>query len=49
MENLLHWRLDVVFGDDASQIRKDNGPGIVTRIRQLCLNLFENEPFLEYG
>lgn len=44
VENPLHWRLDVVFGDDASQIRKDNGPAIMTCIRQLCLNLFENEP-----
>ena len=44
VENPLHWRLDVVFGEDASQIRKDNGPAIMTAIRHLCLNLFENDP-----
>jgi predicted transposase YbfD/YdcC len=43
IENPLHWRLDVVFGDDASRIRKDNGPAIMTSIRHLCMNLFERE------
>ncbi len=44
VENLLHWRLDVVFGDDASRIRKGNGPAIMTTVRHLCMNLFEQEP-----
>lgn len=44
VENPLHWRLDVILGDDASRIRKNNGPAIITSMRQLCLNLFENEP-----
>lgn len=43
IENSLHWRLDVVLGDDASRIRKGNGPAIMTSIRQLCTNLFERE------
>lgn len=43
VENPLHWRLDVVFGEDASNIRKENGPAIMTSIRHLCLNLFERE------
>ncbi len=43
IENPLHWRLDVVFGEDASRIRKDNGPAIMTSIRHLCMNLFETE------
>ena len=43
IENPLHWRLDVVLGDDASRIRKGNGPAIMTSIRQLCMNLFERE------
>ncbi len=43
IENLLHWRLDVVLGDDASRIRKGNGPTIMTSIRHLCMNLFERE------
>ena len=43
VENPLHWRLDVVFGDDASRIRKGHGPAIMTSIRHLCMNLFERE------
>ena len=43
VENPLHWRLDVVFGDDASRIRKGHGPAIMTSIRHLCINLFERE------
>ena len=44
VENRLHWRLDVVFGDDASRIRKGNAPAIMTSIRHLSMNLFEREP-----
>jgi predicted transposase YbfD/YdcC len=44
VENPLHWRLDVIMGDDASRIRKDNGATIMTSIRHLCMNLFECEP-----
>ncbi len=43
VENSLHWRLDVVFGEDASRIRKGNAPAIMTSIRHLCMNLFELE------
>jgi predicted transposase YbfD/YdcC len=44
VENRLHWRLDVVLGEDASRIRKGNAPAILTSIRHLCMNLFEQEP-----
>ncbi|MGD8275473.1 MAG: ISAs1 family transposase [Thiohalocapsa sp.] len=44
VENRLHWRLDVVFNEDASRIRKGNAPAIMTAIRHLCMNLFEQEP-----
>jgi predicted transposase YbfD/YdcC len=44
VEDRLHWRLDVLFGDDASRIRKGHGPAIMTTIRHLCMNLFEQEP-----
>ena len=44
VENRLHWRLDVVFSEDASRIRKGNPPAIMTTIRHLCMNLFEREP-----
>lgn len=44
VENRLHWRLDVLFNEDASRIRKGNAPAIMTSIRHLCMNLFEREP-----
>jgi len=44
VENPLHWRLDVVFGDDASRIRKGNAAAIMTSVRHLCMNLFQQEP-----
>ena len=44
VENRLHWRLDVVFGEDASRIRKGNAPAIMTAIRHLCMNRLEQEP-----
>ena len=43
IENRLHWRLDVVFGEDASRIRRGNGPAIMTTLRHLCVNLFDRE------
>ena len=44
VENPLHWRLDVVFGDDVSRIRKGHAAAIMTSIRHLCMNLFQQEP-----
>lgn len=44
IENRLHWRLDVVFDEDASRIRKGNAPAVLTSIRHLCMNLFVQEP-----
>ena len=44
VENRLHWRLDVVFREDDSRIRKGNAPAIMTAIRHLCVNLFQKEP-----
>lgn len=41
IENRLHWRLDVVFNEDASTIRKGNAPLILATLRHLVLNLFE--------
>ena len=40
VENRLHWRLDVVFREDTSRIRKGNAPAIMTAIRHLCMNLY---------
>jgi hypothetical protein len=39
VENRLHWRLDVIFNEDASRICKGNAPAIMTAIRQLAINL----------
>jgi len=44
VENPLHWRLDVTFGDDASRLRKGNAAAIMTSIRHLCMNLLQQEP-----
>jgi len=43
VENRLHGRLDVTFGEDASRIRKGQAPAIMTSVRHLCMNLFEQE------
>ena len=39
----LHWRLDVVFREDESRIRKGHAPANMTAIRHLCLNLLRQE------
>lgn len=33
----------MTFSEDASRIRKGNGPAMMTSIRHLCINLFEHE------
>ena len=43
IENILHWRIDVILREDASRIRKGNAPGIMTSIRHLLLNLFQKD------
>ena len=44
VENRLHWRLDLVCNEDASCIRKGNAAAIMTSLRHLCINLFEQDP-----
>jgi predicted transposase YbfD/YdcC len=39
IENSLHWRLDVVFREDDSRIRKDNAPANLALIRRIALGL----------
>jgi len=39
IENQLHWTLDVVFHDDLSRLRSENGPQNMATIRQAALNL----------
>lgn len=43
IENGLHWHLDITFGEDQSQIGKDNGPQNMSIIRKLCLHLLAKE------
>ncbi|CCE24945.1 ISAs1 family transposase [Methylotuvimicrobium alcaliphilum] len=43
IENQLHWRLDVVFREDDNRIRKGNAAAIMTTIRHICVNLFQQE------
>lgn len=44
IENRLHWRLDVIFREDDNRIRKGNAAAIMTTIRHVCMNLFQEEP-----
>lgn len=43
IENNLHWVLDVTFGEDASQKRKDNAPRNFSVIRKFALNLLKRD------
>ena len=43
IENQLHWMLDVVFAQDASRIRKGNGPEISSMLRQLALMILKQD------
>jgi predicted transposase YbfD/YdcC len=42
VENQLHWVLDVVFGEDAHQLRVGNGPKNFTTLRKLAHALINN-------
>jgi predicted transposase YbfD/YdcC len=39
IENQLHWRLDVVFREDASQVSKDHAPENLNILRKMALSL----------
>jgi len=43
IENKLHWRLEVVFREDNSRIRKGHSATIMATVRHLCLNLLQQE------
>ena len=43
IENQLHWCLDVVFNEDSSRIRKDNGARNMSILRRLALNLIRQD------
>ena len=39
IENQLHWRLDVIFREDASKAKKDNSPLNLNVLRKVSLSL----------
>jgi predicted transposase YbfD/YdcC len=41
VENQLHWRMDVVFGEDQRRIRKDHAAENFTRLSRIALNLLK--------
>jgi predicted transposase YbfD/YdcC len=43
IENSLHWVLDVVFGEDASRIRKDNSSQNFGVLRKIALNILKQD------
>jgi len=44
IENQLHWLLDVVFDEDGSRTRKDNGPENLAILRRFAINIIRNHP-----
>lgn len=44
IENEQHWHLDVTFGEDQCQVRKDNAPRNLSTVRKLALALISREP-----
>lgn len=49
IENSLHWRLDVVFGQDRSRYRDRNGAQNLAICRKMALNLLQKENTLKRG
>lgn len=49
IENQLHWVLDVQFNEDDSRIRKDNAPENLAIVRQISLNLLNQEKTVKNG
>ena len=41
VENSLHWRLDMVFNEDNSRIRKDHAPENMALMRRMAINLIK--------
>lgn len=43
IENRMHWVLDVSFSEDASRIRKRNGPENVSVLRRIAMNMIRQD------
>ncbi len=44
IENNLHWRLDVTFGEDKARTRMDNAPENLATLRKIALNMLHAHP-----
>jgi predicted transposase YbfD/YdcC len=44
IENGLHWRLDVTFGEDSSRVRTRNAAQNLSRLKRITLNLLKLAP-----
>ncbi len=44
VENKLHWCLDVIFNEDQSRLRKDNGAENFSILRRIALNILRRHP-----
>lgn len=49
IENSCHWLLDVVFGEDQSRVRKDNGPANLATIRRWVLSILRQDTTHKHG
>jgi predicted transposase YbfD/YdcC len=49
IENGLHWRLDVAFGEDDSQVRTGNGAENLGRVRRLALSMLDQDDSIDGG
>lgn len=44
VENQLHWRLDMCYGEDESRIRKGHGAENFSRLRRIAMNKLKSDP-----
>jgi predicted transposase YbfD/YdcC len=44
IENQLHWRLDMCYGEDDCRIRKDHGAENFSRLRRIAMNKLKSDP-----
>jgi predicted transposase YbfD/YdcC len=44
IENKLHWRLDMCYGEDESRIRKNHGAENFSRLRRIAMNKLKSDP-----
>jgi predicted transposase YbfD/YdcC len=49
IENGLHWRLDVAFGEDDSQVRTGSGAENLGRVRRLALSMLKQDESIDGG